>query len=133
MPDQIFEPTIKRVSADERGEIYSIALPGDKELMLLHSRAGVFRGGHSHDVAERVLVLTGRMLYHKHQVTGEWETTLEELVDGGSAYNHSGQVHMGEFLEDTWLLEWKIRTTKNGWRNTDYEPWREKVRASAGR
>ena len=44
-----FEPTIKLEHADSRGEIYSISLPGDKELMLLHSKAGALRGGHAHD------------------------------------------------------------------------------------
>ena len=121
------EPSIVLVSEDARGAIYSISLPGNKELMLLHSKAGTFRGGHSHTVAETVMVLTGRLRYHKMAPKGEEKVVV--LSDGQSSFNEAGQVHMGEFLEDSWIVEWKRRTTKDGWRSDDYEPWRARVRA----
>ena len=123
-----FEPKITRVSADARGEIYSISLPGNRELMLLHSVAGTMRGGHSHTVPEAVMVLSGKMRYHKLH---HGEDAADLLMDGDWSTNAAGEVHMGEFIGDTWLIEWKIGTSKTGWQSVDYEPWRAKVRASA--
>ena len=126
------DPTITKVHEDSRGEMYTINLPGDRELMLLFSKKGSLRGGHSHDVPESVMVLAGRMRYHK-LLTGPTDSPLTgytTLSDGDSSKNRGGEVHMGEFLEDTWLIEWKVGTTKTGWKNTNYEPWREKVRAN---
>lgn len=129
MPTQeAISPTITLVSQDARGEIYSISLPGDRELMLLHSKKGTLRGGHSHDVAEQVMVLSGKMRYHKLYSHGAGQ---DILVGGESSMNHTGQIHMGEFLEDTWLIEWKIGTTRTGWKNTNYAPWREMVEGHA--
>ena len=122
-------PRLALVHSDQRGELFSITLLGDRELMLLFSKAGSLRGGHAHDVPEAVMLLEGRMRYHKLDVTGKEQT--EELTAGDASSNPAGQVHMGEFLEDTWLIEWKIGTTAKGWRNINYEPWRAKVRASA--
>ena len=121
-------PSIKLVHADPRGEIYAVELPGEQELMMLHSTAGVFRGGHSHDVDEIVIMLTGKMRYHKR--TNDKDERCFDVEGGDVSFNPKGEYHMGEFLEDTWLLEWKIGTNKTGWRNIDYGPWREKVLAS---
>lgn len=129
MPTQVFEPTIHQVSADERGEIYAISLPGDRELLLLHSKKGTYRGGHSHDVDEQVLFLTGKMRYYKRSVSGE--ERVEDVEGGVSSFNPAHEVHMGEFLEDTWLLEWKIGTNKWQWTNRNYAPWRERVDAAS--
>ena len=123
------EPTITKVHEDSRGEMYTINLPGDRELMLLFSKQGSLRGGHSHDVPESVMVLSGRMRYHKLFMP-DFPATFSTLSDGDASGNRAGEIHMGEFLEDTWLIEWKVGTTKAGWKNTNYEPWREKVRAN---
>ena len=130
---EVFTPTIKLEHADARGEIYSITLPGDKELMLLHSKKGSVRGGHSHDVDEIVVLLTGAMTYTKKikrpgETSGGWR---EHLRGGDSSRNSMGVFHLAEFPEDSWVLEWKINTTKDGWKNIDDEMWREKVRANA--
>ena len=119
-----FEPEITKVHEDARGRMYSISLPGDRELMLLFSAKGSLRGGHSHDVPESVLMLTGRMRYHK--LDGE-----EVLGEGQGDFHEPGEVHMGEFLEDSWLIEWKICDNKRVWSNTDHDPYRERVRANA--
>lgn len=124
----MFTPTIKLEHSDSRGEIYSITLPDDKELMLLHSTKGSLRGGHSHDVDELVVMLTGKMRYHK--LVGNTEEEFD-LVAGRPSRNNAGVVHMGEFLEDSWLLEFKIGTNKHVWKNTNYEAWRERVNANA--
>mgnify|MGYP001571947171 CR=1 FL=1 len=127
----MFTPVIKLENADSRGEIYSISLPDDRELMLLHSKKGTLRGGHSHDVEEIVVFLTGEMQYHK---TRDKNIEYGELCqEGDVSYNPVGEYHLGEFLEDTWLLEWKIGTNKNGWKNIDHEAWRERVKATAAK
>ena len=115
-------PSIKLEHADARGEIYSIALPDNRELMLIHSAPGAFRGGHSHDCHEVVTLLSGKMRYHKL-------TQVATIGPGDSSFNRRGEIHMGEFLEDTWLVEYKL-AQKDAWTQTDYEPMRERVRAS---
>lgn len=120
-------PTLKLIHEDARGELYSIAI-GDRELMLLHSKAGTLRGGHSHSVPELVLVLTGKLRYHKLRVG---EERVEVLGDGMTSYNPAGLIHMGEFPEDTWLLEWKVCSDKGAWTQENYLPWRARVDANA--
>ena len=120
-------PEIKLEHSDSRGEIYSITLPGDRELMLLFSKKGSLRGGHSHDVDEVVMVLTGKMRYHKRIDDSKQEI---DLRDGQESYNGAGEVHMGEFLEDTWLIEWK-HARKGEWKNNDDPVYRARVQANA--
>ena len=128
----MFTPELKLEHADARGEIYSLTLPGDRELLLLHSLPGSFRGGHAHTVDEIVVMLTGVMRYHKRTETGK-EDHGEVLKGGQGSFNEKGLVHLGEFVEDTWLLEWKLNTRKGEWKNLDYPEWRERVKAhSAG-
>lgn len=123
----MFEPTIKLEHQDSRGEIYSIQLPDDQELMLIHSTPGAKRGGHSHDCGEVVTVLSGKMRYHKPGVHA-WDTTME-FGPGLSSFNQAGVIHMGEFLEDTWLIEYKL-AKKEEWSQKNYEPYRKQVRES---
>ena len=127
---EVFTPTITKVSEDARGEVYVITLPGDKELLLLHSVEGSLRGGHSHDVDEVVVMIIGRMAYYKRNDGGS--SSVAGVIAGDASFNPVGVPHMGKFLEDSWLLEWKINTNKTGWKNTDYAPWRKRVRANAG-
>ena len=124
---EVFTPTIKLEHSDARGEIYSIALPGNRELMLLHSKKGSIRGGHSHDVDETVVLLTGKMAYYKRGTTSE---SREILLAGNGSFNPAGLIHMGKFLEDSWVIEQKL-AKKGEWKNLDYQPWREKAAANA--
>ena len=96
--------------------------------MLLHSAPGSLRGGHSHDVDEVVVMLTGKMRYHK-RYEDRSEAKLE-LKGGDSSFNRTGVHHMASFLEDSWLIEMKLNTQKGAWKNIDYQPWREQVQAS---
>ena len=125
-----FEPSIKCVSEDARGEIFVISLPDDQELLLLHSKQGVLRGGHSHDVNEIVVILSGCMAYSKRDdmQRQEWGETLKA---GDDSFNPAGQIHMGEALTDLWLIEMKLNTAKGQWSNQDYLPWRERVLESS--
>ena len=125
--EKIFTPVLKLEHSDSRGEIYSVSLPDNRELMLIHSKAGALRGGHSHDVPEIVVLLSGKMRYHKSDLG---PVLFYDMGGGQSSYNAAAQVHMGEFLEDSWLIEYKL-ADKGEWIQTDYEPMREKVRASS--
>ena len=87
----IVEPTIKLEHNDARGSIYSITLPDNKELMLLFSKAGVFRGGHSHDCDEIVVLLSGKMWYHK-LVDGVEQITVLRAWD--TSFNKAGEIHL---------------------------------------
>ena len=122
-----FSPSIKLEHADARGEIYSIDLPDGRELMLLHSLPGAMRGGHSHNCDELVVVLSGKMRYYKRSFDGQEE--IQQLRGGNSSYNLAGEIHMGEFLTDTWLTEYKF-AKKGEWKQVNYAPWREKVLAN---
>jgi len=122
-----FTPSISLVSDDARGKIYAINLPGDRELMLLYSVKGTLRGGHSHNVPEIVMLLDGSMRYRKLRVGTS--DHVEVLQGGDTSFNEAGEVHVGEFLEDSWVLEWKIGTKKGAWSNWNYGPWREQVEA----
>ena len=107
--------------------MYAIDLPDNREVMLLFSKAGTLRGGHSHSVPEQVLVLTGRMLYHKMRPGRSGIVT--ELEPGDCSFNDAGVIHMGEFLEDSWIIEAKM-ARKGEWSQIDYEPYRARVRSS---
>ena len=120
-------PSIKLVHTDNRGEIYSIELPDGQELMLLHSVAGSLRGGHSHSCDEVVLLLSGKMRYHKH-INGL--SQIKTMADGDLSYNPVGQNHMGEFLEDSWVVEYKF-AKKGEWTQANYAPYREQVEERA--
>ena len=122
------EPTIKLEHTDARGEIYSISLPDNRELMLIHSKTGAFRGGHSHSCDEIVVMLSGSMRYHR--TNQDYPLSSPQLMwQGGISHNRANQDHMGEFLEDSWLIEYKF-AEKGSWTQTDFEPMRERVRAS---
>ena len=118
------EPVLTKVHEDARGAMYSLVI-GDRELMLLSSKAGSLRGGPSHDCDEVVLLLTGRMRYHKI-VNGAEEISIKE--PGDLTPNKAGEVHMGEFLEDSWVAEWKLDARVGESTTTDYEPFRALVR-----
>ena len=123
-------PRIELVHADNRGEIYSIELPDGQELMLLHSVAGSLRGGHSHSCAEVVLLLSGKMRYHK-QINGlPHDTQIKVMAGGDLSHNPAGQNHMGECLEDSWIVEYKF-AKKGEWTQANYAPYREQVEERA--
>lgn len=117
-----FTPEIKLEKADDRGEIYSIGLPDGTEFMLIHSVKGSLRGGHSHDVPESVMLLTGKM---DHVGGDDWV----EFIRAGDSYNNAtGEIHMGRFTKDSWLVEVKPGTPAHTAVDTDYEPFRKRVR-----
>ena len=116
---------LEQLHSDPRGDIYRVLLPGDRELMLFFCKAGYLRGGHSHDCSEMVILLSGKMRYHK------WVDGAEELTDleeGQVSYNPAGVAHLGEFLTDCWLLDWKLGgVPASGFVTTDFPQFRERV------
>ena len=124
-----FTPTMRLEYSDPRGELYVIEMPDDQELLLFHSKKGSLRGGHAHDVNEIVVMLKGAMMYHKQHGVGE---ELRRVNAGDASFNPAGMPHMGEFLEDSWLIEFKLDGTKKGQaKNIDHEPYRALVKANA--
>lgn len=124
----MFRPELKLVHEDGRGEMYVITLPDNREVMLLHSVKGSLRGGHAHDAEESTMLLTGKIQYSKRDHIGEW---AEVLTEGSTTFNPIGRFHKGEFLEDSWLLEWKIGVEKDAWHNIDDPEWRKEVMDNA--
>lgn len=121
-------PKFSNQHEDPRGALYQLLVPTGEEILLFFSKAGSFRGGHSHDKDEIVLVISGKFRYHKLALDG---AKTEEIVSTGAvSWNLKGQAHMGEFLEDTWLLEWKPGVKAGDWTTTNYEPFRARVRES---
>ncbi len=121
------EPIFEKISEDKRGANYRIILPGKRELVLIFTRAGYWRGGHFHDADEVALMLRGKMEYFKRTADGK-DLTFE--VSKGQSYeNKAGEPHVGHFLEDSWLLDWKIDACIGEFTTTDYEPYRARVRS----
>ena len=119
-------PALTLEHQDSRGDIYRVLLPGDRELMLFFCKAGYLRGGHHHDCDEMVMLLSGKMRYHK------WVDGAEELTDleeGQVSYTPAGVAHLGEFLTDCWLIDWKLGGVQaGGFQTVDFEPFRKLVR-----
>lgn len=124
MPD---EPRFEKLHEDARGEIYRVLIPPDFEVMLFHCRKGFKRGGHRHTAPERVALLLGRMNYHK-VIDGKSE--VSEKHPGDVMLNLSDEPHMGEFLEDSWVAEWKFGPDAGigKWETIDHEPLRAQTR-----
>lgn len=125
---------IETVHIDSRGETYRVVAQdvhglifGGRELMLFYCLKGGLRGGHYHDADEVVMVLSGKVRYHK-MVGGQ--PTTQVLAEGDTVLNKAGEPHMGEFLEDSWVLDWKVgpKAAIGAWSTTDYQPFREQVR-----
>ena len=99
---------ITPIAKDARGESYSITLPDNREIVLIFSKKGALRGGHSHSKDEVSMLLTGGVHYWKKNNYGE-EFELDEKP-GDVLFNEAGEVHLAKFEEDSWLLDWKIDT-----------------------
>lgn len=122
------DPKLEKIHEDDRGTIYRVLIPPDFELMLFRCKAGYKRGGHSHTAPEVVAVLSGKMRYHKAKPGGH--ISAEEKRPGDVIRNLPNEPHMGEFLEDTWVAEWKYGPDGGigRWVTNDYEPLRVQAR-----
>ena len=120
-------PKIEPIFSDSRGASYRVVFPDQTEMILIYTKKGAIRGGHSHDRPETSIVLSGRMHYWKLVDGKEIEF---EHGSGETLHNEPGEVHMAEALEDGWLMDWKIGTKIGECITTNYEPYRAKVRAA---
>mgnify|MGYP001562304250 FL=1 len=123
------EPRLEHVHSDARGDIYRLLVPPKLEIMLFRCKAGFKRGGHRHTAHEVVSLLSGRMNYHK---VIDGQPQVEEKLPGAVMVNKPDEPHMGEFLEDSWVIEWKYGPDGGigDWQTIDYEPLRAQTRPS---
>lgn len=112
------------IAKDARGESWSLLLPNGQELVIIYTKKGFYRGGHSHDKPETSFLLSGSIRYLKRYPDGR-----EEVFDhaaGEPLHNEPGEIHLALALDDYWLLD--TRTAKAGEiKTTNYEPYRKKV------
>jgi quercetin dioxygenase-like cupin family protein len=120
------ELVLEPVAKDERGESWRILFPDNREALLIFTKAGYYRGGHSHNVLETSMLLTGKLKYWK-RFKGQ-EVVLEKTA-GECTVNVPGEVHLALALEDSWLIDWKVGAHTGEWTTTNYEPYRRKVEA----
>lgn len=118
------EPKFEKIFSDERGASYRVVFD-NRELVLIFSKAGAMRGGHSHDRPETSMLLTGKVHYWKKTVDGK-ETEFDELP-GEALHNEPGEIHLGKFLEDSWLIDWKVDSKIGEWTTTNYAPYRDRI------
>jgi len=128
------EPKLELVVKDYRGESWRIVFPDNREALLIFTKAGYFRGGHSHSKPEVSLLLTGRVKNWKIvRVNNDTKPNpthelITELSAGCFMINQAGEPHLTLALEDYWLIDWKIDAHIGEWITTDYEPYRKRVR-----
>ena len=71
-------------------------------------------------------LVSGELEYHKA------ESTLPGFAvrPGMVVWNYPGEPHYGEFVEDSWLIEFKYgpNSAVGQWENVEYEPFRKIVR-----
>jgi len=119
------ELKLEPVAKDYRGESWRIVFSDNREAMLIFTKAGFFRGGHSHSKPEVSLILTGKVRTWKI-INGE--EVVAEKVAGEFMSNQADEPHLTLALEDFWLIDWKIDAHIGEWTTTNYEPYRVRVR-----
>ena len=114
-------PTITEVAGkDKRGNFYIVTLPNGIKGNLIFTYKGYYRGGHSHNVDESTMVLSGQLKYIL-----PYEEKI--LNPGDIQHNKAGEVHLGYFMEDTWILDWQINPNNIEIITTNYPPLRKFV------
>ena len=119
------DPVFSKIAEDERGASWSILLPDGQELVLIRTNAGYWRGGHSHNVDEVSVLLSGKALYLKRSLAQEELTFIEG--PGDVLPNLAGEEHAAFALEDYWLIDIRPGSKASDIHNTDYPLWREFV------
>ena len=116
---------LEPVAKDYRGESWRVVFPDNREALLIFTKAGFFRGGHSHSKPEISLLLTGRVKTWK--IVNNTEVITEKSA-GEFMINQADEPHLTLALEDFWLIDWKIDAHIGEWITTNYEPYRVRVR-----
>jgi len=133
---------LEPVAKDERGESWRILFPDNREALLIFTKAGYYRGGHSHSRPETSLILQGKVRSWKiswkipknafipgyqFNVTPDGIEIIREFSAGEIMHNEAGEPHVTLALTDYWLFDFKIDTKIGEWTNTDYPPYRKLV------
>ena len=119
-------PILKPIAEDARGGSWSLYFPDlNAEIVIIYSKAGVYRGGHSHSKPEVSLLLSGKCHYWKIPTDGK-EIEFDE-TPGSVLKNAAGEIHLSRFDAPSWLADFKIDTEVGECATTNYEPYRSKV------
>jgi len=116
---------LEPVASDYRGESWRIVFSDNREALLIFTKAGFLRGGHSHSKPEVSLILTGKVRTWK--IINGAEVVAEKAA-GEFMSNQADEPHLTLALEDCWLIDWKIDAHIGEWITTNYEPYRVHVR-----
>ena len=126
-------PKLKLIAEDERGASWQILLPDNRELVLIYTRKGFWRGGHYHTKPETSLVLSGKLRTRKiikdidsDQMVYEREIEVEKSA-GETISNKAGEPHVTIALEDYWLIDSKVDAKIGEWQTINYKPYRDIV------
>ena len=122
------EPVLTKIAEDARGASWSIKLPDGQEVVLIHTWKGYWRGGHSHNVPEVSVVLSGSVFYKKRLTNGEELQFYQDPATGAVILrNDPGEVHAALAMSDYWLVDMRPGSKADEVRNTNYPPWRKFV------
>ena len=102
-------------------------MPDGTEGILIFTRKGAYRGGHSHDKAEVSLVLSGRMEYRKRTSDGRALRFIQK--PGDLLRNGPGEPHLAHALEDGWLFDYRLGVRAGETVTTSYPRYRRMVDA----
>jgi len=119
------ELKLEPVAKDHRGQTWRIIFPDNREAMVIFTKKGFYRGGHSHSKSEISLLLMGAV---KTWRIVHGEEIVAEKSAGQFMINEADEPHLTLALEDYWLLDWKIDARIGEWTTTTYEPYRVRVR-----
>ena len=126
---------LEPVDKDYRGESWRILFSDNREALLIFTKAGYYRGGHSHSRPETSLILSGKAKNWKIPLmfsidpsnAGFGEEIVREISAGEIMHNEAGEPHVTLALTNYWLLDFKIDTKVGEWTNTNYSPYRKLV------
>jgi len=116
---------LEPVAKDYRGESWRIVFPDNREALLIFTKAGFLRRGHSHSKSEISLLQTG--IVRNLKIVNGTEVITEKSA-GEFMMNQAGEPHLTLALDDCWLIDWKIDAHIGEWETTNYEPYRIRVR-----
>ncbi len=119
------DPVLTKIAEDKRGASWSIKLPDGQEIILIRTNAGYWRGGHSHNVDEVSVLLSGRALYLKKDPSGNETPFIQDK--GGVLQNAGGEAHAALALDDYWLVDMRPGSYAEDVKNKNYPPWRKLV------
>lgn len=119
------EPVLTKIAENKRGASWSIMLPNGQELILIRTNKGFWRGGHSHNVIEASVLLSGRIRYWKLDPPGV--ESQFDVETGSVLHNAPGAVHLALALEDYWLIDLRPGSKASDIKSTNYPPYRKFV------